>query len=136
MSYPRRGRADRVYSTSASRCPVVVCTAANSDTGPRPELLSAIHTSHARHNTPVVVCDISTSRLQGSHRDTPEHDEGYIGDVDKASSWRNGRSEANPGNETSDISEVVLIVDLNTVGRAGYLCITCLDQERPVTMMM
>jgi len=107
---------------SASRCPVAVCTAANSDTGPGSELLPAIYTAHTRYNTPAVVCDVSTSRLQGSYRDTPKRDERYIGDVDKASSWRNGWGKANPGNETTDISEVVLIIDLNTV------C-TCIDGD-------
>jgi hypothetical protein len=100
---------------SASRCPVTVCTAANSDTGPGSELLSTIYSAHARYNAPAVVCDVSTSRIQGGYWDTPKHNEGHIGDVDKASSWGDGWGKANPGNETADISEVVLIVDLATV---------------------
>lgn len=92
-----------------------MCTAANSDACTRPKLLSAIHTPHSRYNAPAVVCDISTSSLQGSYRDTPECHEGYIGDVDKASSWRDGRGKANSGNKTADISEVVLIVDFDII---------------------
>ena len=121
LSSPRSGWPNIQYS--ASRCPAVVCTATHSDTRLGSELFSAVYTAHARYNAPAVICDISTSRLQGSYRDTPKHDEGYIGDVDKASSWRDGRGKANPGSETTDISEVVLIVDL-------YLCITCSDRGR------
>jgi len=91
-----------------------VCAAANSDTGPGSELLSAIHTTHTRNNAPAVVCDISTSRFQGSYQFTPKYDEGYIGDVDKASSWRDEWDKANSGSEAADISEVVLIVDLKS----------------------
>lgn len=93
-----------------------MCAAANSDAGPGSELLSAIHTTHTRHNAPAVVCDISASRLQGSYRDTPEYDKGYIGDVDKASGWRDEWDKASSGSEAADISEVILIVDLE------YLC--------------
>jgi len=106
-----------------SRSPVAVCAAANSNTSAGSESLAAVHTTHTGYNTPAVLCDVSTSRLQGSHWDTRKHHEGYIGDVDKASSWRDGRGKANPGDETTDISEIVLIVDLNTVlylYRRGY----------------
>lgn len=116
---------------STSRCSIAVCTAANGDTDPGSELLSAICTTHTRYNAPTVVCDISTSRLQGSHRDTPKQDEGYTGVDDKASSWRNGRDKTDPSNETTDISEVVLISNLNTV---CYYVLTSADGDtRPGT---
>ena len=89
--------------------------APNSDTGAGSELLAAVHATHTGYNAPAVVCDIGTSRLQRSYWDTPKHHEGYLGDVDKASGWRNGRGKANAGGETADISEVVLIVDSNAV---------------------
>lgn len=102
---------------SFSRCTVAVRAAADSDTGTGSELLVVVvPTAHARDNAPVVVCDISAGRFQGSHRDTPKYDEGYIGDVDKTSSWRDGRCKANTGDKTTDIAEVFLIVDhLNTI---------------------
>ena len=70
---------------ATSRCPIAVCVAANGDAGPRSELCAAVHATHARHNAPTIICDISTNRLQGSYRDTTEHDEGYIGAIDKTS---------------------------------------------------
>jgi len=122
-----------------SRSPIAVCAAANSNPSARSEPFAAVHIARTGYNTPAVLCDVSTSRLQGSHRDTPKYHEGYIGDVDKASSWRDGWGKANPGDEAADISEIVLIVDLNAVlylllyrrgYRVGYLCITCSYRER------
>ena len=87
-----------------------MCVAANSDTGAGSDLLTTIPTTRARDNAPVVVRDLSASCIQGSHRDTPQCYEGCIGSIDKTGSGRNERSEANTGIETSDITEVVLIV--------------------------
>lgn len=96
-----------------------MCAVADGDTGPGSELLPAVYTTHARYNTPAVVCNISTSCLQGSHWDTPKYDEGYIGDVDKASSRGDEWDKASSGSEAADISEVVLTVDLKI---HMYLC--------------
>ena len=98
---------------SYSRCTVVVCPIADSDTGTGSKLLTAVHTAYARYNAPAVVCDISPSRVQGGYWDALEHHEGHIGDVDQTSGWRDGRGKTNSGNETADIAEVVLIVDLH-----------------------
>jgi len=109
---PRSDPARR--SIFSLRCTIVVCPIADSDTGTGSKLLAAIHTAYAGYNTPAVVCNISTSRVQGGYCDVLKHHEGRIGDVDQTSSWRDGRDKANSGIETANIVEVVLIVDLHT----------------------
>ena len=92
-----------------------MCVTADSDTSTGPELLAGVQVTHTGYNASAVVCDIGTSRVQGSHRNAPNHYEGQIGDVDKTSGWGDGRGKANTSSETSDITEVVLIVNLHRV---------------------
>ena len=114
MSCSSQGQTQPGAQHSSSRCAIVVCPIADSDTGTGSKLLTAVHIAYAGYNAPAVVCDIGTSRIQGSYRDALKHHEGHIGDVDQTSSWRDGRGKTNSGSETADIVEVVLIVDLYT----------------------
>ena len=114
MSCLNQGLTEPGVHYSSSRCTIVVCPIADSDTGTGSKLFAAVHTAYAGYNTPSVVCDISTSRVQGGHWDALKHHQGRIGDVDQTSSWRDGRGKAYSGSEAADFVEVVLIVDLDT----------------------
>jgi len=114
VSCSSQGQTQPGVQYSSSRCSVVVCPAANSDTGTGSKLLTAVHTAYTGYNALTNICNISTSRVQGGYRDTFKHHAGHIGDVNQASGWRDGRGKANSGSETADITEVVLIVDLHT----------------------
>ena len=94
-----------------SRCPVVVCVAADSSTDTGSELLVAFLTTHTRDNTPAVVRNVSTCRLQGSDGDTSKCDEGHIGDVNPTGGWRDRRGKADTGDKAADIAEVILTVN-------------------------
>jgi hypothetical protein len=98
------------YPTLFSRCPVVVCAAPDGDTGPGSKLFTTVAAAHTRDNTLAVVCDVSTGRIQGSHRGTPKCFEGNVGDVGETGARRNEWNKANAGHETADIPEVFLIM--------------------------
>lgn len=87
-----------------------MCAAPDGDTGPGSKLFTAVAAAHTRDNTLAVICDVSTGRIQGSHRHTPKCYEGHVGDVGEAGARGDGWNKANTGDETADIPEVFLIM--------------------------